>query len=139
MVAYAKAFQFWMEKANLPSQGQPCLLAGSIVELKEMKLYVSFTDEDVFSGVALLEESPVTQPKEATPRSAQLIQADSPAKEAITEVTEGPTREKPPNWFPGWEKVLHSSRPVVAAGQVPPLSGSPKQRSHSWSSGEMMA
>ena len=107
-MAYAKALQFWVEKANLPTQGQPRLLAGSIVELREeMKHYVSFTDEDVFSGMALLEESPVTEPKEATPKSVQLTQANSPIKEAITEVTKGPTREeKPPNQFPGWEKVL---------------------------------
>ena len=141
MVAYAKDLQFWVEKANLPTQGQPCLLAGSIVELREeMKWYVYYTDEDVFSGMALPEESPVTQPKEPTPGSAQLIQADSPAKEAIVEVTKGPTRErKPPNWFPGWEKVLHPSRPVAAAGQVPSLLGSPMQRPCSQSSGERMA
>ena len=141
MVAYAKALQFWAEKANLPAQGQPHLLAGSIVELgEEMKHYVSFTDEDIFSAVTLLEESPVTQPKEATPKSAQLTQANSPVKEAITKVTEGPTREeKPPNWFPGWEKMLHPSRPVVATGQVSPLSRSPKQRPCSQSSGERMA
>ena len=72
-MAYAKALQFWLEKANPPTQDQPCLLVGSIVELREeMKCYVSFTDEDVFSDVALLEESPVTQSKEATPKSAQL-------------------------------------------------------------------
>ena len=34
MVAYAQALQFWVEKANLPTQGQPCLLAGSVVELR---------------------------------------------------------------------------------------------------------
>ena len=64
--------------------------------------------------------------------SAQLTQTDSPAKEPIAEVTKGSTRKKkPPNWFPGWEKVLHPSRQVVATGQVPPLLGSPKQRPHS--------
>ena len=111
-----------MEKANLPIEGQPHLLAGSIVELREeMKCYVSFTDEDIFSGVALLEEFPITQPKEATPKGAQLAQADSPVKEATVDVTMEPTREKkPPNWFPGWEKVLHPSRLVVAMKQIPP-------------------
>ena len=69
-MAYAKALQFWVEKANLPTWGQPCLLAGSVVELKEeMKNYISFTDEDTFSGVALPEESQETQPKEATLKS----------------------------------------------------------------------
>ena len=121
-MAYAKALQFWVEKANLPTEGQPCLLVGSIVELREeMKCYVSFTDNDIFSGVALLEESPITQPKEATPKGAQPAQANSPVKEATADVTMEPTREKkPPNWFPGWE-VLYPSRLVVATGQIPPI------------------
>ena len=89
---------------------------------EEMKCYVSFTNEDVFSGMALTEESPITQPKEATPESAQPTQANSPVKGATAEVTKEPTRkEKPPNQFPSWEKVLHPSRPVAAAGQIPPI------------------
>ena len=57
-VAYAHALQFWAGKVNLPTQGQPCLLAGSVLELREeMKCYVSFPDEAVFSSVALPEES----------------------------------------------------------------------------------
>ena len=32
-VAYAQALQVWVEKANLPTQGQPRLLAGRIMEL----------------------------------------------------------------------------------------------------------
>ena len=71
IVAYTKALQFWAQKANLPIEGQPCLLVGSVVELREeMKCYVSFTDEDIFSGMALPDESPITQPKEATPKDA---------------------------------------------------------------------
>ena len=70
--AYAKALQFWAEKANLPTKGQTHLLAGSIVELREeMKCYISFSDEDIFSGMALLMESPITPPKEATPKGIQ--------------------------------------------------------------------
>ena len=117
-MAYAKALQFWLEKANLPTLVQPRLLAGSITEVREeMRCYVSFTDEDVFSGVALPEEPLTTQPQEVTPESAQPTQADSPVK-----VTEEPTKkQKPLNHFPGWKEVLHPSRPVVAAGQIPPI------------------
>ena len=69
-MAYAQALQFWAEKANPPTQGQPCLLAGSIMELREeMKCYVSFPDETVFSGMALQEEPSITHSKEATPKS----------------------------------------------------------------------
>ena len=130
MVAYVQALQFWAEKAHLPTQGQPCLLVGSIVELREeMKCYVSFSDEDIFSDMALLEEPLVTQSKEATPRSAQPTQADSPVKEAVMKVTEELTkREKLPNQFPGWKKVVQPSRLVVATGQLPPILQDPKQR-----------
>ena len=61
MVTYAQALQFWAEKSNLPTQGQPCLLAGSVLELREeMKCYISFPDEAVFSSMALTEESLAT-------------------------------------------------------------------------------
>ena len=110
-------------KANPHTLGQPGLWAGSVMELREeMKCYISFTDEDIFSGMALPEESPVTQSKEATPKSAQPTQADSPVKGTIAKVTEEPTKkEKPLNQLPGWREVLHPSRPVVAAGQIPPI------------------
>ena len=79
MVAYAQALQFWVEKANLPTQGQPCLLVGSVLELREeMKHYVSFPDEAIFSGMALPEEPSTTQSEEATPKSAQPMQTNSP-------------------------------------------------------------
>ena len=103
MVAYTWALQFWVEKADLPTGGKPCLLAGSIVELwEEMKCCISFSDEDVFNGVALLEETSIIPPKEATPESAQPTLADTPVKEATMDRTMEPTAEKrPPNKFPG--------------------------------------
>ena len=123
-MAYAWALQFWAVKADLPTGGKPCLLVGSIVELQEeMKCYISFSDEDVFNGVTLPEETPVITPKETTTKSAPPTLANPPVKEATMDMTMEPAVEKrPPNKFPGWEKVLHPSRPVVAARQVPPLS-----------------
>ena len=48
MVAYAQALQFWVEKANLTTQSQPCLLVGSVLELREvMKCYISFPNDAV--------------------------------------------------------------------------------------------
>ena len=140
MVAYAWALHFWVEKADLPTGGKPYLLVGSIVELwEEMKCYISFSDEDVFNGIALLEEPPIILPKEATPGGIQPTLANPPMKEATLDVTmEPPAEEKPPNHFPGWEKVLHPSRPIVATGQIPPLLRGPKQRPHSQSSGERL-
>ena len=162
MVAYAQALQFWVEKANPPTQGQPCLLARSILELKEaMKCYVSFPNDAVFGGMALPEELLTTQLEKTIPEITQPVSTDSHIEEAAVKVAkeeagpiakplEEPTtsqtpskeptrREHSPNWFSGCREVLHSSRPVTAAGQIPLISWSSKQRPHSKSSGEMLA
>ena len=117
MVAYAQALQFWVEKVDLPTGGTPGLLVGSVVELwEEMKCYISFSDEDVFDGITLPEESPIITPEEVTMESAMPTPADPPAMKVTLELTE---EKRPPNKFPGWEKVLCPSRPIVATGQIP--------------------
>ena len=88
-----------------------------------MKCYGSFSDEDVFVGVALPEEAPIITPKEATTKSALQTPANPPVKEATMDMTMEPAVEKRSlNKFPGWKKVLHPSRPIVATRQIPPLS-----------------
>ena len=118
--------------------GKPYLLDGSVIELQEeMEWYLSFSDEDVFKGIALLEETPVISPKEVTPQSTQPTPAGTPVKEATMDTTvELAAEKRPQNRFPGWVKVLHPSRPIVTAGLIPPLSRGPRQRPHSWSSGK---
>ena len=103
---------------------------GSIIELwEEMKCYLSFSDEDVFKGVALLEEAPIIPPEEVAPGGTQPTPANIPVKEAAVDMTMEPTVEKrPPNKFPGWEKVLPPSRPIVTTGQIPPLWYRPKTK-----------
>ena len=104
MVASAQAPQFGAEKANLPTQGQPHLLAGSILEMREeMKHYVSFPDDAIFSGMALPEESLTTQLEEAAPKSAQPAHTNSPVEEAAVKITEEESTkwEQLPNQFPG--------------------------------------
>ena len=141
-MAYAQAFQFWAEKANPPSQGQPHLLVGSVLELREeMKCYVSFLNETIFTGMALPEGPLTTQSGETAPKNAQSVYANSPAEEATVKVTEEEStrREQPPNRFPWWKEELHPSRLVTATWQIPPISQGSKQRPHSRSSGERMA
>ena len=54
MVAYARALQHWAEQNNLPDKGEPHLLARRVLELREeVRWYLSFTDEEIFQGVAL--------------------------------------------------------------------------------------
>ena len=66
-VAYTRALQHWVEEIDLPARGRPCLLDRSVKELREeVKCYLSFSDEEVFQGVALPEkeddQSPETPP-----------------------------------------------------------------------------
>ena len=52
-VAYAQTLQSWLEKSNPSTPHQPCLLAGSILELREvMELYVIFCNDTIFGSVA---------------------------------------------------------------------------------------
>ena len=54
VVAYARALQHWVEEINLPAGRGPHLLAESVKELREeVKWYLSFSNEEVFWGVAL--------------------------------------------------------------------------------------
>ena len=49
VLAYARALQYWAEQNDPPTGGEPCLLAKSVLELREeVKWYLTFTDEEVF-------------------------------------------------------------------------------------------
>ena len=103
VVAYARALQHWVEENNLPAGGGPRLLAESVLELREeVKWYLSFTNEEVFWGVAFPKKEEEESPK--TLSAADHVPEPAPEKRA-------------PN-FLGWEKVLHPSQPVVAAGEM---------------------
>ena len=143
MVAYAQALQFWAEKANPPTQGQPHLLAGSILELREaMEYYISFPDDAVFGTMALPEEPLTTQFEETAPESAQPVSTNSPIEEAAVKVTkreaapavrpaegistfqtpneEPARREQSPNQFPGRKEVLHPPGQSLLLGRSLP-------------------
>ena len=129
-----------------------------------MKCYISFPDDAILGGVALLEGflkdqldtiiSGSAQPASANPPIEQVAAREvTLAKEAAVEEAasigrpqEGPStsqtpsgeptrRESLPIQFPMWKEVLHPSRPVTATWQVPPLSQESRQRPHSKSSG----
>ena len=99
MVAYARALQHWAEQNNPPAGGELQLLAKSVLELREeVKWYLSFTDEEVFWGVAL--------PKKEEEESPKTISATNIPK--VPCVPESPLEERAPK-FLAWEKVLHPS------------------------------
>ena len=109
VVAYARALQYWAEQNNPPTRGEPHLLAKSVLELREeVRWYLSFTDKEVFKGVALPEEEEEESPQ--TPGLANL-------PEAPCVLEPGP--ETRAQKFAGWERVLHPSQPVVATRGIP--------------------
>ena len=108
-VAYARALQHWVEEINLPAGGGLHLLAKSVKELREeVKWYLSFSDEEVFQGVAL--------PKKEEDQSLETLPANIPKMPCTPELA---TERRSPK-FLGWEKILHPSWPVVAAGEISP-------------------
>ena len=77
--------------------------------------YVFFCKEEVFQDMVLMGKE-ATSPTEGTGTRSTAL------KPTVGRVFgEG----KPPNQFPGWEKVLHPLHPVMAAGQVSPPSRGP--------------
>ena len=94
-MAYARVLQHWAEEINLPAGGGQHLLAEGIKELREeVKWYLSFSDEEVFQGVALPEREEDQKPK--------TLSADTPS---VPEQT----KERRGLKFLGWEKVPHPS------------------------------
>ena len=99
VVAYARALQHWTEQNNPPAGGEPCLLAKSIQELREeVQWYLSFTNEEVFWGVALSERE-----EEENPRALAVTTVPK-----VPCMLEPPPEERAPK-FLGWQKVLHPS------------------------------
>ena len=99
-MAYARALQYWAEQNDPPTRGKPCLLVESILKLrKEVRWYLTFTDEEVFWGVTVPEAEDVPElPPQSKPE---------------------PKKRTPK--FIGWDKVLHPPQPMVAAGEIPKL------------------
>ena len=105
--AYARALKHWVEKIDPHAEGRPCLLAKGMKELREeVKCYLSFSDEEVFQGMAL--------PKEEDNQSLETTPTDIPKTPCALE----PAMEGRGPKFLGWEKILHPSWPVVTAGEI---------------------
>ena len=103
IVAYARALQHWAEQNKPPARVEPHLLARSVLELREeVRWYLSFTDEEVFLGVAVPKEEEEKSPQTPGP-------TDFPETPCVPE----PVPERRAPKFVGWEKVLHPSQPVV--------------------------
>ena len=125
---YARALQYWMEKTDLPTGGQPCQLAKSVKELWEkMGCYLSFSDKEVFKGVTPLEGMSASPTEEAEPHSVTAIPAIASKEQVARKTSQEPAEERKSPKFPRWEKVLHPSWPVVVTGQFPCPSRSPEQ------------
>ena len=152
-VANTQALQCWAERANLSMPGQPCLLVRSVLKLCEMmEWYISFSNNIILGGVALPEgffgsQTELTIYRDALPTftiisSKEITMEEAahiggPLKESTTPQVlheKWAKMEAPQNWFPGWEKVLHPSRPVTTVGQTSLAFSELKQRHHLQSS-----
>ena len=123
-MAYTQALQSWVEKANLPMPGQPCLLWGSVLELHNMmEQYVYFSDDSVLGSVALSEgffgsQTPISTDTPNTLPASTDIPSEETAMEEVSPIggpLEEPTTtwvphekqakmEVPPNQFPSYKK-----------------------------------
>ena len=127
-IAYAHALQYWAEKSNPPTGEQPCQLAESVKELREeMRCYLSFTDHKVFEGVIPPEETIPDQVEESHLASKMDMIVNVPKESATREAPLELAQERKCPKFPGWEKVLHPSQPVVVVGKPPHPSRSLEQ------------
>ena len=97
-----------------------------------MRCYLSFSNKEVFEGVTPLKEMSTEPAEKAETSSMATTPAGAPKVQATMKASQKSAAKKKSPKFPGWEKVLHPSQPVVAVGQLPHPSGSPEQKSHSW-------
>ena len=91
-----------------------------------MRCYLSFSDKEVFEGVTPLEEMSSDPAEEAEPHSATTMPAIASKEQATRKTSQELAKERKSPKFPRWEKVLHSSWPVVVTGQLPHPSRSPE-------------
>ena len=97
-------------ETDLPAGGKLCLLAESVKELREeLKCYLSFSDEEVFKGLALLEEMSGALIKEVIPQDMGMTPASTSQGGAGVRATKEPAMEKRTPKLLGWEKILHPS------------------------------
>ena len=85
---------------------------------REVKFYLSFTDEEVFRGVDLPKKEE-SCPMVPTTDDVTTI-ADIPGTTNVPEVqpVPKPMPEKKAPKYARWEKVLHPSWPVLAAREI---------------------
>ena len=86
-----------------------------------MRWYLTFTDEEVFQGVAV----PGVEDEESSAASSP---ANAPRSPPVLRLQ---PKERTPK-FMGWDKVLHPPQPVVAVRETPQLTwiSRPRGRSH---------
>ena len=101
VITYAHALQYWVEKSDLPTGGQPCQLAKSVKELwEEMKCCFSFLDREVFEGVTPPEGMPSCLVEEAEPPSMTTAPAATSQEQAVKKTPQKPVKERKCPKFP---------------------------------------
>ena len=73
-----------------------------------MRYYLSFSDEEVFKGMVLPEETSANPTEKVNPHSTATTPADTPELTTVKAAREPAVERRSPK-FPGWQKVLHPS------------------------------
>ena len=74
MLAYAKALQFWAEKAQLPQASQSCQVAACVKELRGlMEPLMLFTNEEVLAKELSLHWVKVTSSQPSEPAEPETM------------------------------------------------------------------
>ena len=116
-------YNIMQNEVTCKKRGQPCLLAESVVELREeIGFYLAFQDEEVFQGLDLPKE------EDAHP----VVTAAAITKiENITDIPEASPALQVASKYASWEMVLHPSQPVHFAGEMSPPTSIPKPKGRS--------
>ena len=129
VIMYARALQHFVEQNNPPKRNERCLLVESIMELRRgINFYLSFTDEEVFRGMDLPEKEESGPMVPATADITPVANIAGTTKVPEVQPILKPMPEKKAPMYAGWEKVLHPSWLVLAAGEIPKPATMPKSK-----------
>ena len=82
-VAYAQGLQYWVERLNLPVDADFCLLARSVLELREgVKEHIMCTKQDIIQGLGRIDPGTTSWWPQTTP--TDLGRVDSPLSPCVT-------------------------------------------------------
>ena len=116
-VAYARGLQYWVEKLNLPEGSNFCLLAGSVIELREMvKEHVVFTNWDHLRDLGRVDPRAMNQWPQTSSSCGIMPPLGDEPREPDTSFTEA-TTQTISLAMTNTKPIRHTIPPVGAEGE----------------------